>query len=167
MDPDLEVISVLEEFCHRDRAPLANALLRIFKHESKEANLLKAMIEKEVRRECETSTLFRMNSLTTTLMDQYMRTTCHQFLSKALKLPLQRVLETRQSCELNPSRLGSLEEACANAEHLLNLLDIIVDQIFQSVDHCPPTLRYICNCIQRAVAIKWPNDHYVKIRAVG
>ncbi|XP_074594177.1 RAS p21 protein activator vap isoform X2 [Brevipalpus obovatus] len=167
MDSDLEVISVLEEFCHRDRAPLANALLRIFKHESREATLLKAMIEREIKRENETSTLFRMNSLTTTLMDQYMRTTCHQFLMKALREPLQRVLEARQSCELNPSRLDSLVEACANAEHLLNLLDEIVDFIFQSVDHCPPSLRYICGCLQKSVANKWPNDHYAKIRAVG
>ncbi|XP_015790236.1 ras GTPase-activating protein 1 isoform X2 [Tetranychus urticae] len=167
MAEDLEVISVLEEFCHRDRAPLANALLRVFKHESKEAILLKSMIEREIKRENETSTLFRMNSLTTTLMDQYMRTTCHTFLMKALKDSLQRVLETRQSCELNPSRLDSLQEACANAEHLLSLLDDVVEKIFRSVEHCPATLRYICGCLQRAVSAKWPNDHYVKTRVVG
>lgn len=105
MNEDLEVISVLEDFCHRDRAPLAHALLRIFRYEKKEGTLLKAMIEREIRRESETATLFRMNSLTTTIMDQYMRATCQQFLENALSDSLRRVVETRQSCELNPSKL--------------------------------------------------------------
>lgn len=156
MNEDLEVISVLEDFCHRDRAPLAHALLRIFRYERKEgttrispreikqkflahsfaknklstflviflfylsaATLLKAMIEREIRREYETATLFRMNSLTTTVMDQYMRATCTQFLESALQESMRRVMDTRQSCELNPSKLDSLAEACANAEMLL------------------------------------------------
>lgn len=167
MADDLEVITVLEEFCHRDRGPLANSLLRVFRQEGKEANLLRSMIEREVKKEFETNTLFRMNSLTTVLMDHYMRTTCHQFLIKALQESVQKVIETRQSCELNPSRLDSLSEACANAEHLLALLDEVIERIFQSVDYCPPTLRYIFGCLQKAVSLKWPNDQYIKTRAVG
>lgn len=70
MNDDLEVISVLEDFCHRDRGPLAHALLRVFRYEKKEGTLLKKMIEREIKRESETATLFRMNCLTTTIMDQ-------------------------------------------------------------------------------------------------
>ncbi|RWS24493.1 ras GTPase-activating protein 1-like protein, partial [Leptotrombidium deliense] len=167
MNDDLEAISVLEDFCHRDRGPLGNSLLRVFRYEKKETSLLKAMIEREIKRETETSTLFRMNSLTTTLMDQYMRSTCNDFLKKALQDSIQRVMETRQSCELNPSRLDSLNEACANAEHLLTLLDDVVDGIFHAVEACPRPLRFICGCLQRAVAAKWSNDPFVKTRVVG
>lgn len=100
MNEDLEVISVLEDFCHRDRGPLANSLLKVFRFERKESTLLRAMIERDVKTENETNTLFRMNSLTTTLMDQYMRSTCHSFLQKALHASLNRVMDSRHSCEL-------------------------------------------------------------------
>ena len=167
LDSDLEVISLLEEFCHRDRAPLAHAFLRIFRYERIETQLIKIMVEREIARESEANTLFRSNSLTTTLMDQYMRMTCDAFLNAALKEPLKRVFETRQSCELNPSKLESLEDLCTNAEHLLSLLDTVVDCIFNSVDSCPPSIRYICGCLQREVYKKWPNDPFIKTRVVG
>ena len=167
MNPDLEVIGILEEFCHRDRAPLAHALLRIFRFEKKETSLIKIMIEREIQKESETNTLFRMNSLTTTLMDQYMRATCDSFLETALREPLRKVFDTKQSCELNPSKLESLQEACANAEHLLSLLDTVVESIFHSVDSCPLTVRFICGCLQRSVTSKWPLDPLVKSRVVG
>lgn len=167
LNPDLEVISLLEEFCHRDRGPLAHALLRIFRYEKIETKLIKIMVEREIRRESEANTLFRMNSLTTTLMDQYMRMTCDAFLQTALKEPLRKVFDTKQSCELNPSKLESLEDLCTNAEHLLSLLDTVVDSIFNSVDSCPPCIRYICGCLQRAVCMKWPNDPLIRTRVVG
>lgn len=167
MNDDLEVISVLEDFCHRDRGPLAHALLRVFRYERKESTLLKAMMEREIKRETETGLLFRMNCLTTAIMDQYMRSTCQGFLETALNESLRRVMETRQSCELNPSKLDSLAQACENAENLLLLLDDVVDCIFHSVESCPNMLRFICGCLQRAVAAKWPNDPLVKTRVVG
>lgn len=167
LDSDLEVISLLEEFCHRDRSPLAHAFLRIFRYERIETQLIKIMVEREIRRESEANTLFRTNSLTTTLMDQYMRMTCDAFLNAALKEPLKRVFDTKQSCELNPSKLESLEDLCTNAEHLLSLLDTVVDCIFNSVDSCPASIRYICGCLQREVYKKWPNDPFIKTRVVG
>lgn len=167
MNQDLEVIGILEEFCHRDRGPLAHALLRIFRFEKKETSLIKIMIEREIMKESETNTLFRMNSLTTTIMDQYMRSTCDSFLETALREPLRKVFDTKQSCELNPSKLDSLQEACANAEHLLSLLDTVVESIFHAVDTCPLSVRYIFGCLQRSVVAKWPHDHLVKSRVVG
>jgi Ras GTPase-activating protein 1 len=167
MNQDLEVIGILEEFCHRDRGPLAHALLRIFRFEKKETCLIKTMIEREIKKESETNTLFRMNSLTTTIMDQYMRSTCDSFLETALREPLRKVFDTKQSCELNPSKLDSLQEACANAEHLLSLLDTVVESIFHAVDACPVPVRFLFGCLQKSVVAKWPHDHLVKYRVVG
>lgn len=167
-----EVISLLEEFCFRDRTPLAHALLRIFRfYGGKETHLIRVMIDKEIDRHCKEeegpNTLFRMNSLTTTLMDQYMRSTCDHFLKSALREPLRRVFDTKQSCELNPSKLDSLEVACENAEHLLSLLDTIVESIFQSVDSCPSSVRFICHCLQKSVSMRWPTDPLLKTRVIG
>ncbi|KAH7963331.1 hypothetical protein HPB52_020632 [Rhipicephalus sanguineus] len=167
VDEELHLVSVLADLCHKDRTPLASAVLRVFRYERKEALLLRDMNNREIDLEEETSTLFRTTSLTTTLMDQYMRSTGHEFLKHTVYDSIIRVMDGRQSCELNPSKLDSPSEACANAEHLLSVLDSIVESIFSSVEYCCRTLRYICHCLQKKVASKWPHDPMVKTRVVS
>ncbi len=84
LDPGLQVVRALADLCHSDRTPLASALLRIFRFDKREADLLSTLNRLEVEREDETSTLFRSASLTTTLMDLYMRSVCTEFLSTAI-----------------------------------------------------------------------------------
>ncbi|XP_023333542.1 ras GTPase-activating protein 1 [Eurytemora carolleeae] len=167
LNPLLEVVVSLADICHTDRLPLASSLLRIFRFEKKEADLLASLSQLEIEREEETSTLFRGASLTTTLMDLYMKSVCQDFLHTALFPTIHRILETRQSCELNPSKIESPNEACANAEFLLQVLDDITESIFMSSEACPRTLRYICHCLQRDVQARWPNERLVKTRVVS
>lgn len=165
--PRLDVVVTLADICHTDRLPLASSLLRIFRFDKKEADLLTMLGQLEIQREDETSTLFRAASLTTTLMDLYMKSVCQDFLHTALFPTIHRILETRQSCELNPSKIESPTEACANAEFLLQVLDDITESIFMSSEACPRTLRFICACLQRDVMQKWPNERFVKTRVVS
>jgi len=167
LDSKLEVVVALADICHTDRLPLASSLLRIFRFDKKEADLLTSLGNLEVEREDETSTLFRGASLTTTLMDLYMKSVCQDFLHTALFPTIHRILETRQSCELNPSKIESPTEACANAEFLLQVLDDITESIFMSSEACPRTLRYICCCLQKDVQTRWPSDRLVKTRVVS
>ncbi|KAG8181736.1 hypothetical protein JTE90_028274 [Oedothorax gibbosus] len=167
MEEDLEVVSVLADLCHRDRTPLANAVLRVFRYDRKEAMLLKTMNDREIQFEEDTTTLFRSASLTTTLMDHYMRSTANGFLNQTVQDFILKVMDSRQSCELNPSKLESPIEACTNAENMLGLLDEVIEAIFSSIDSCPRTLRYICSCLQKSVMVKWPNDPLVKTRVVS
>ena len=61
LDSKLEVVRALSELCHADRSQLANSLLRIFRFDKKEADLLSTLNRLEVDREDETTTLFRGN----------------------------------------------------------------------------------------------------------
>lgn len=54
MEDDLEVVSVLADLCYRDRTPLANAVLRVFRYDRKEATLLKTMNDREIQFEGKT-----------------------------------------------------------------------------------------------------------------
>jgi len=165
--PRLDVVVTLADICHTDRVPLASSLLRIFRFDKKEADLLTQLSRLEIEREEETSTLFRAASLTTTLMDGYMRSVCQDFLHTALFPTIHRILETKLSCELNPSKIESPTEACANAEFLLQVLDDITESIFMSSEACPRTLRFICACLQRDVTARWPAERLVKTRVVS
>ncbi|XP_032666711.1 ras GTPase-activating protein 1 [Odontomachus brunneus] len=167
LDPELHVVKALADVCHLDRVPLANSLLRIFRHERKEADLLRSLNQAEVEKEDETPTLFRAASLTTTLMDLYMKSVCTSFLKAALRDTIVKLIESKQSCELNPTKMDSPEDACSNAEFLLQVLDEVTLSIFTSPDACPRTLRYICGCLQRAVVAKWPHERLVRTRVVS
>jgi len=167
LDSKLEVVRALSELCHADRSQLANSLLRIFRFDKKEADLLSTLNRLEVDREDETTTLFRGASLSTALMDVYMKSVCTDFLHSAIFTTVHKIIESRQSCELNPNKIESATEACANAEFLLQVLDDITESIFMSSEACPRTLRYVCYCLQRNVMQKWPNERFVKTRAVS
>jgi Ras GTPase-activating protein 1 len=59
LDSKLEVVRALADLCHTDRNHLATSLLRVFRFDKKEADLLSTLNRLEVEREEETSTLFR------------------------------------------------------------------------------------------------------------
>lgn len=63
--------------------------------------MLKSLNETEIEKEEETSTLFRAASLTTTLMDLYMKSVCTGFLHSAIQDTILKLLESKQSCEVN------------------------------------------------------------------
>ena len=47
------------------------------------------------------STLFRASSFATTLMDQYMKMTCTEFVQAAVRAPVCKICDSKQSCEVN------------------------------------------------------------------
>lgn len=167
LEPELSSVKALSELCHNDRIPLATSLLRVFRHEKRETELLRILCQCEIARENETSTLFRGASLSTTLMDLYMRSECGAFVQSALSDTVSRILESKQSAELNPTKMDDIEDACSNAEFLLQILDLVTQSIFTSPEECPRTVRYICNCLQRSVVQKWPSERLVRTRVVS
>lgn len=100
-------------------------------------------------------------------MDIYMRSECGLFLQSALSDLIHKLLETKQSAELNPTKMEVNDDACTNAEFLLSVLDQITQSIFTSIDACPKSVRYICNCLQKAVIAKWPGERLVRTRVVS
>lgn len=52
-----------------------------------------------------------------------MKAECSCFLQSAVLETVHRLIESKQSAELNPAKMDSPEEACNNAEFLLQILD--------------------------------------------
>ncbi|KAK3701433.1 hypothetical protein RRG08_015853 [Elysia crispata] len=161
------ILSLSQVSGESERSTLAYALLQIFRHERKEASLLCALNDKEIEKEAQVSTLFRAGSLATTLMVQYMKMTSTKFIQVAVKDSVQKIVELKQSCELDPKFLENSTDQQSNSEFFLRLLTEVADSIFASVDACPMTLRYVCNCLQKRTKAKWPNDETVKTRVVS
>ncbi|XP_072166602.1 ras GTPase-activating protein 1-like [Diadema setosum] len=166
-DADYQTIFALEEACAKDRAHLASVLLDIFMHQRKEISLLKNLNSREIEKEAERTTLFRSNTLATTLMDRYMKTTAQKFVQRAVGAVILKIMESKQSCELNPQKFEKGADATENLEHLLGFLKDIIESIFSSTSACPRALRYLCACIQTDVKTKWKEDPVLPARAVG
>ncbi|XP_013408333.1 ras GTPase-activating protein 1-like [Lingula anatina] len=164
---DLEAVKALTQVCGNDRILLAKSLINIFRTEKQEAHLIRTMNDREIDEECTVSNLFRATSFATTLMDQYMKMVATDFVRHATNSFVMKVIESRQSCELNPTLLDNPADATANREHLLSVLEDVVRNIFMSTDKCPLVLRYICGCLQKKVISKWPEDETVKTRVVS
>ncbi|XP_077989624.1 ras GTPase-activating protein 1-like isoform X2 [Glandiceps talaboti] len=164
---DLQTIYALEELCGKSRSHLASIVLKLFRSQKKEVTLLKNLNTREIETEDERSTLFRANTIGTTLMDKYMKMTATPFVHFAVKEVILRILDSKQSCELNPLKLEKGMDVNVNCEHLLCFLKDLAEAIFSSADSCPMPLRYLCGCLQEDVKKKWPNNQDTHSRVVG
>ncbi|XP_059550130.1 ras GTPase-activating protein 1 isoform X3 [Myotis daubentonii] len=150
LQKDLHVVYALSHVCGQDRTLLASILLRIFLHEKLESLLLCTLNDREISMEDEATTLFRATTLASTLMEQYMKATATQFVHHALKDSILKIMESKQSCELSPSKLEKNEDVNTNLAHLLNILSELVEKIFMASEILPPGfvfLRLICPAI--------------------
>ncbi|XP_033634432.1 ras GTPase-activating protein 1-like [Asterias rubens] len=166
-DSDYHFIYALEDACCKDRSHLASVLLDIFRQQQKEVELLHKLNGREIEKEEEKSTLFRSNTLATTLMDKYMKITAQEFVQHALRDVIIKIMESKHSCELNPLKVEKGDDVAVNCQHLLEFLIEIVESIFNSANKCPLPLRYLCWCLQQDVKKKWPDDPNITARAVG
>ncbi|XP_043920084.1 ras GTPase-activating protein 1 [Protopterus annectens] len=167
LQKDLHVVYALSLVCGQDRTLLASILLRIFRHEKLESVLLRTLNDKEISMEDEATTLFRATTFASTLMEQYMKATATVFVHHALKDTILKIMDSKLSCELNPSKLERNEDVNTNLTHLLNILSELVEKIFMASEILPPTLRYIYGCLQKSVQQKWPNNATMRTRVVS
>lgn len=167
LQKDFHVIYALAHVCGQDRTLLASILLKIFRHERAEAPLLRTLNDREINMEDEATTLFRATTLASTLMEQYMKATATPFVHHALKDTILKIMESKQSCELNPSKLEKNEDVNMNLTNLLGLLHELVEKIFMAAEILPPTLRFIYGCLQKSVQQKWPTNTTMRTRVVS
>ncbi|XP_041042801.1 ras GTPase-activating protein 1-like [Carcharodon carcharias] len=167
LQKEFHVIYALSHVCGQDRTLLASILLRIFRHEKLESLLLQILNDREISMEDESTTLFRATTLASTLMEQYMKSTATPFIHHALKETILKIMESKQSCELNPSKLEKNEDVNTNLAHLLALLSELVEKIFMAAEELPQALRYIYGCLQKSVQQKWPKNPTMRTRVVS
>ncbi|XP_041093871.1 ras GTPase-activating protein 1-like isoform X1 [Polyodon spathula] len=167
LQKEFHVVYALAHVCGQDRMLLASILLRIFRHERMEAPLLRTLNDREISMEDEATTLFRATTLASTLMEQYMKATATPFVHHALKDTILKIMESKQSCELNPSKLERNDDVNINLAFLLNILSELVEKIFMAAEILPPTLRFMYGCLQKSVQQKWPKNTTMKTRVVS
>ncbi|KAI5651600.1 SH2 domain-containing protein [Phthorimaea operculella] len=167
LEPGIPAVKALSELCRTDRQPLATSVLHAFTECGRGAELARELVSAEVLKETDHRSLFRGTSLATAVVDEFMHAQCKPFLQAAISETVQRLIDAKQTAELNPTKMDSPDDACNNAEFLLMILDQITLSIFTSPEACPRPVRYLCGCLQRAAVAKWPNERFVRTRVVS
>uniref|UniRef100_A0A7N6ABW1 RAS p21 protein activator (GTPase activating protein) 1a n=1 Tax=Anabas testudineus TaxID=64144 RepID=A0A7N6ABW1_ANATE len=174
-EKEFHVIYALAHVCGQDRTLLASLLLRIFRHEKAEAPLLRTLNDREINMEDEATTLFRATTLASTLMEQYMKATATPFVHHALKDTILKIMESKQSCEVNTSPTlhfpfhhlaGDFNKSQFN--NRITLMSRFVDMSLKlSLNDPTRTLRFIYGCLQKSVQQKWPTNTTMRTRVVS
>lgn len=169
-DPSTEIVSLMNQICRHDHHRLARALSNVFRYRQRGVGIMKSLLQKEVSLETDPSELFRCNKLVTALIEAYVRSSSQTALLKSLREPVKKLLDDKISCELNPSKLdsqGVSQRACENLQTLLDLLDELISNIYDSVDYYPSRVRYLLSCLQKEVQKRWPEEHLIRTRVVS
>ncbi|OWR44571.1 ras gtpase activating protein [Danaus plexippus plexippus] len=123
LEPGLPAVKALADLCRTDRQPLATSVLHAFSECGRGAELARELSAAEVSREADHRALFRAASLATAVLDEFMHALCKPFLQAAIAETVQKLIDSKQSAELNPTKMDSPDDACNNAEFLLMILD--------------------------------------------
>ncbi|XP_065672568.1 ras GTPase-activating protein 1 isoform X3 [Hydra vulgaris] len=166
LNKDYQIIQSLGEVC-KDLNSLAYTLLRIFRQDNSEINLIQTIATKEMNQLEKKETLFRGNTLTTKLMDQYMKMIATPYLQQTIKSVILKIMESKQCCELNPSQVEKGSNVAENLQQLIKFLEEITSNIFSSASSCPKQLRYLFYCLQAAAKKNWPNESNIGTRVVS
>jgi len=81
--------------------------------------------------------MFRGNSLGTKVIDMYMKMVGLDYLHYVLAPLVEEVLNDKDSCEVDPTRLGRGEDIKKNQKRLLTYSKQFFDRIRESVPKCP------------------------------
>ncbi|KAI7901256.1 uncharacterized protein BX663DRAFT_515416 [Cokeromyces recurvatus] len=164
---DLNIALTLCEVCaSSDIDDVANVLLACFASRNKTMVLLKAVIEKEVENTENETDLFRKTSIATRLLSVYAKNNGTDYVRSVL-LPVFQKLSERpreEKCfELDPSKIGHNEDVNKNRQNVVEVTEMFLDAICNSVDKAPYSFREICHFILIAVREQFPEAKYTAV----
>ena len=138
-------------------------------------DILKLFLSYEIDNSTDLNTLFRSTTLTTSLMDFYMRSKTKQYLQRCVYEPFIKILKQtkrqQKSFELDTSKFESQLNPQAqlelNLQHFKKSLTILVESICQQTLTCfPIELIYLFQHIRRKVSEKWSTATNLKYARV-
>lgn len=145
-----------------EAATVSPQLIQLIDANRQSIPIFKKVIQHEIEKTKDEGTLLRNTCVATLLMSAYGRLVGELYLSQLLK-PLVFEFPKSQSFEIDPNRItkGSVEE---NMNNLIKLTKKFIDQIVNSLELCPKSLRVLCSLLQKEVSKKFPQS---RLSSVG
>ncbi|KAJ3052857.1 Ras GTPase-activating protein 1 [Rhizophlyctis rosea] len=158
MEPSLTAVKCLGNAVVQQREELAKIVLNLFVAEGYEKKGLATLLKDEIASLENYNTIFRGNSLTTKAVDQYMKMVGMEYLHSTLGPLIKAVIKSKDSCEIDETRVDDPEEMKRNQKRLLDHASVFWSTIQKSVDQCPRSLRELFSSLKQTVQARWPEE---------
>ena len=164
--PSLEPVIRLGNVVQQ-REEFAKTLLYILMDRQTEVEGIKTLVSLEVKNTDDPNIIFRGNSLTTKIIDQYMKLIGSRYLNNTLRRQVQNVYSLKESCEVDPSKMDKSEDIKKHWKKLLGHVNNFWDAIRQSISKCPSKLREIFYFTKTEVAKTFENESTVQYSSIS
>ena len=142
---------------------IAALLVRVFEAQDKTMDLMKTAIEAEISRTEQSNTLFRRNSMATKLLAAFCKLLGRDYLKLALGPQLRGLLAKKQDLELDPTKLPKGQSLETNCYNLMNVSNCFLEDILNTLPHCPKQFRVISNFLSDCVQKKFPGHEHTVV----
>jgi hypothetical protein len=166
LQPSLEPVIRLGNVVQQ-REEFAKTLLYVLMDKQKEVDGIKALVSLEIKNTDDPNIIFRGNSLTTKIIDQYMKLIGSRYLSNTLRRQIQIVYNLKESCEVDPSKIDKSEDIKKHWKKLLAYVNNFWEAIRQSVNKCPSKLKEIFSFTKMEVSKTFENENTVQYSSIS
>ncbi|KAJ3149337.1 Ras GTPase-activating protein 1 [Geranomyces michiganensis] len=150
------------------REEFAKTVLHILVAFDRDVAGVQVLTRNEIEKTSDANIMFRGNSIATKILDQYMKMVGGGYLHSTLQSLIRGVYTSKESCEVDPSRLPAGKESDhikRNWKRLLNHATIFWEAIQRSGPNCPPELVAIFSNMTQCAEQKF--DTKAKYSAVS
>jgi hypothetical protein len=160
LQPSLEPVIKLGNVVQQ-REEFAKTLLYILMDRNKEIDGIKTLVSHEIKNTDDPNIIFRGNSLTTKIIDQYMKLVGSRYLNNTLRRQIQNVYNLKESCEVDPTKIDKSEDIKKHWKKLLAFVNSFWESIRQSISKCPSKLKEIFSYTKTEVSKTFENETVV------
>lgn len=150
----------------KEKSTTARHLIHIFQARDVAEGFIRTIVQEEIDRTDNIEVLFRGNTVCTKAMDHFMKLVGSMYQREVLMPIVEVINREAQSLEVQKEKMGSGEDWKRNVARLQKLTELLLQRIFQSVNHCPPPIRNLLAFIREASCAKFPNAPTVKHTSV-
>lgn len=150
----------------KEKSTTARHLIHIFQARDVAEGFIRTIVQEEIDRTDSIEVLFRGNTVCTKAMDHFMKLVGSMYQREVLMPIVEVINRETQSLEVQKEKLASGEDWKRNIARLQKLTELLLQRIFQSINHCPPPIRNLLAFIREASCAKFPNAPNVKHTSV-
>ncbi len=142
---------------------ISKFLVKLYVAEGCGASCLKLLIEDEVKRNNEDSTLFRANNMSPKFISEYSQYVGREYLIAVLRPLILQMVSSQESLEVDDNKLQDEDAIRENQRKLIKTCEQWFDAIAATIDICPLPIRCACSLLKTIVGAKFPSAASISV----
>jgi hypothetical protein len=163
--PEMSVVRNLSAVT-KEKSSTARYLIHVFQARDLAEGFIRNIVREEIERTDSPEVLFRGNTVCTKAMDHFMKLVGSLYQREVLMPIIEVICRETASLEVQKEKLASGDEWKKNLARLQKLTELLLQRIFQSVNHCPPPIRNLLSFIRDTATAKFKDTPSVRHTAV-